>query len=118
MRNEDGDLKTNLGKASSSASSLTIVEDSQTFGCTDLVVQALRSDGTPVAEGAMEVVDAEGTVTSVTFTDEDLDEWELGGQVTWQTPTLTSGITGYDVYLDLIGSHSWTLIGNAPPTST
>ncbi|CAK9006050.1 unnamed protein product [Durusdinium trenchii] len=66
---------------------------------TNIVVytkSALVEQTTPTS---MEVNDTSSSVSNIVFVDNDLDEMELGGNITWSTPVDSSQVTLYSVYL-------------------
>eukprot|EP00913_Durusdinium_trenchii_P011756 g11042.t1 len=56
----------------------------------------IRTITTPTS---MEVNDTSSSVSNIVFVDNDLDEMELGGNITWSTPVDSSQVTLYSVYL-------------------
>ncbi|CAE7504323.1 PIF1, partial [Symbiodinium sp. KB8] len=76
----------------------------------------LAEQTTPVA---LEFIDDAIEVENITFTDEDLDPSELGGQVAWEPPNFTATVTHFIVYLttDVLGTNR-TKVGSEIPLGT
>jgi len=77
---------------------------------------SLAEQTTPVA---LEFIDDAIEVENITFTDEDLDPSELGGQVAWEPPNFTATVTHFIVYLttDVLGTNR-TKVGSEIPLGT
>eukprot|EP00931_Biecheleriopsis_adriatica_P047846 TRINITY_DN27614_c0_g1_i1.p1 TRINITY_DN27614_c0_g1~~TRINITY_DN27614_c0_g1_i1.p1 ORF type:complete len:2694 (+),score=299.82 TRINITY_DN27614_c0_g1_i1:41-8083(+) len=50
---------------------------------------------------ALKISDTDSSATNVNFTDRDLDEYDLGGTITWEEPADISLVTHYLIYLSM-----------------
>ncbi|CAJ1408197.1 unnamed protein product [Effrenium voratum] len=74
------------------------------MACLVYTSSSLLEQSTPTA---LAVTDLDGSVSDLSFSDQDLDSGELGGNASWQPPgTLDGRVLSYSVYLatDTAGS--------------
>ncbi|CAE8581857.1 unnamed protein product, partial [Polarella glacialis] len=95
----------------------SLLQDTAKSGNTHVIVfsvSSLEEQTTPVA---VALVDEVVSVTGVTFEDNDLDQGQLGGSITWTPPGSPGQATHYVVYL-AGGGASRSQVGAAVPVGT
>lgn len=105
----------------------TIPVDTKIYDFTHMLIYTQSSLTEQTTPAVLSLFDAVASVSSLFFIDKDLDQYELGGTITWDSPLTTSPtredsyyrVKFYDVYL-AYQHHPWarSRIGDAVPRGT
>ncbi|CAJ1340741.1 unnamed protein product, partial [Effrenium voratum] len=108
--------RSQVGTATGDATNFTIPTETMRYPYTQIRVYSKSFSGFEQTTPAFVTLqDSVAIITSISFTDKDLDLFELGGYMTWTVSGTTSLVTSYQIYIDMVSFGTYrTHLGSVP----